>query len=205
MSEKFSKDISIESKDSNKSGIYPVMPLRNTVLFPQQVIPIYIGRDRSLKLIEELDPKDKHIVVVAQEDGSVEDHKTVDLYADLFSTYCCLPNFLSMRVWEEMAPKKESYSIEFKSNENDLQLRVRYIKPIVIKFPKIPRINLILFIKYALSEGSSKATPGNEASGPAEPSILVSFPFISRLPFNFNPKTSETICNAPAKGGISTG
>ena len=29
---------------------YPVMPLRNTVLFPQQVIPTYIGRDRSLKL-----------------------------------------------------------------------------------------------------------------------------------------------------------
>ena len=28
---------------------YPVMPLRNTVLFPQQVIPIYIGRDKSLK------------------------------------------------------------------------------------------------------------------------------------------------------------
>ena len=30
------------------SETYPVMPLRNTVLFPQQVIPIYIGRDKSL-------------------------------------------------------------------------------------------------------------------------------------------------------------
>ncbi len=81
MSEKYSKDIIIESEDSGKSKIYPVMPLRNTVLFPQQVIPIYIGRERSLKLIEELDPKDKHIVVVAQEDGSVEDPKPTDLYA----------------------------------------------------------------------------------------------------------------------------
>jgi len=81
MSEKYSKDIIIESDDSGKSKIYPVMPLRNTVLFPQQVIPIYIGRERSLKLIEELDPKDKHIVVVAQEDGSVEDPKPTDLYA----------------------------------------------------------------------------------------------------------------------------
>ena len=32
------------------------MPLRNTVLFPQQVIPIYVGREKSLKLIEDLEP-----------------------------------------------------------------------------------------------------------------------------------------------------
>lgn len=81
MSEKYSKDSVMKSNDSNKTGIYPVMPLRNTVLFPQQVIPIYIGREKSLKLIEELDPKDKHIVVVAQEDGSVENPKPTDLYA----------------------------------------------------------------------------------------------------------------------------
>ena len=81
MSEKYRKDSAIETNDSSKTGIYPVMPLRNTVLFPQQVIPIYIGREKSLKLIEELNPKDKHIVVVAQEDGSVEDPKPTDLYA----------------------------------------------------------------------------------------------------------------------------
>jgi ATP-dependent Lon protease len=57
------------------------MPLRNTVLFPQQVIPIYIGRERSLKLINDLDPNKRYIVVVAQEDGSIEDPKPEDLYA----------------------------------------------------------------------------------------------------------------------------
>ena len=51
---------------------YPVMPLRNTVLFPQQVIPTYIGRDRSLKLIEDLPSGKKMIVVVAQQDGAQE-------------------------------------------------------------------------------------------------------------------------------------
>ncbi len=60
---------------------YPIMPLRNTVLFPQQVIPIYVGREKSLKLINDLTPKDKHIVVVAQEDGSIEDPTPGDLYA----------------------------------------------------------------------------------------------------------------------------
>ncbi len=60
---------------------YPVMPLRNTVLFPQQVIPIYIGREKSLKLITELGTDNKYIVVVAQEDGSIEDPEPDDLYS----------------------------------------------------------------------------------------------------------------------------
>ena len=76
LSEKEIEDFNVKDTDQ-----YPVMPLRNTVLFPQQVIPIYIGRDRSLKLIDELDPKKRYIVVVAQEDGSVEDPKPEDLYA----------------------------------------------------------------------------------------------------------------------------
>ena len=79
MPERFDKDI--ESKPVSENNDYPVMPLRNTVLFPQQVIPIYIGREKSLKLIEDLGSGDKHIVVVAQEDGSIEDPKPDDLYA----------------------------------------------------------------------------------------------------------------------------
>ena len=79
MAERFDKDL--ESTPPADDHDYPVMPLRNTVLFPQQVIPIYIGRKKSLKLIEDLGPGDKHIVVVAQEDGSIEDPKPEDLYA----------------------------------------------------------------------------------------------------------------------------
>ena len=79
MPERFDSDI--EPKPVSENDNYPVMPLRNTVLFPQQVIPIYIGREKSLKLIEDLGTGDKHIVVVAQEDGSIEDPKPEDLYA----------------------------------------------------------------------------------------------------------------------------
>ena len=50
MTEKLSEK-EIENFNIDDNDQYPVMPLRNTVLFPQQVIPIYIGRERSLKLI----------------------------------------------------------------------------------------------------------------------------------------------------------
>ena len=80
MAEKLS-DKEIENLDVKKTDDYAVMPLRNTVLFPQQVIPIYIGRDKSLRLINELESKKRYIVVVAQEDGSIEDPEPEDLYS----------------------------------------------------------------------------------------------------------------------------
>jgi len=70
----------IEGKDEVLE-IYPILPLRNTVLFPQQIIPIYVGREQSLKLIADL-PKGgkKYIVVVAQKDGSVENPTKSDMH-----------------------------------------------------------------------------------------------------------------------------
>ena len=58
----------------------PVLTLRNTVLFPQQVIPIYIGREQSLNLINDLPKEDKRIMVIAQKEGAVEDPRPEDLY-----------------------------------------------------------------------------------------------------------------------------
>ena len=80
MTEKLSEK-EIEDFDVEQTEHYPVMPLRNTVLFPQQVIPIYIGRDRSLKLINDLGTDKRYIVVIAQEDGSIEDPSPNDLYS----------------------------------------------------------------------------------------------------------------------------
>ena len=79
MSDVIKKDLNEDLLEESES--YPVMPLRNTVLFPQQVIPIYIGRDKSLKLINELPANSKHIVVVAQEDGSIEDPNPDEMYS----------------------------------------------------------------------------------------------------------------------------
>ena len=58
----------------------PVLTLRNTVLFPQQVIPIYIGREQSLNLINDLPEENKQIMVIAQKEGAIEDPEPKDLY-----------------------------------------------------------------------------------------------------------------------------
>ncbi|HGY56617.1 MAG TPA: endopeptidase La [Caldithrix abyssi] len=58
----------------------PIMPLRNTVVFPHQVIPLAVGRQKSLNLLEGLDEEDRVIGLVAQKDGRVEDPTLEDLY-----------------------------------------------------------------------------------------------------------------------------
>lgn len=57
----------------------PLLPLRNTVLFPGVVLPITVGRDRSIKAVNDAYKLDKLIGVVAQKDGEVEDPQASDI------------------------------------------------------------------------------------------------------------------------------
>lgn len=58
----------------------PILPLRNTVLFPGVVIPITVGRDKSIKLIRDAYKGDKTIGVVAQKDVAIEDPEMEELH-----------------------------------------------------------------------------------------------------------------------------
>jgi len=58
----------------------PILPLRNTVLFPGVVIPITAGRDKSIQLIKDANSGDKIIGVVAQKNESVEDPSLDDIH-----------------------------------------------------------------------------------------------------------------------------
>jgi len=58
----------------------PILPLKNTVLFPGVVVPITVGRDQSLALVKEAYESTKTIGVVAQKDETVENPEESDLY-----------------------------------------------------------------------------------------------------------------------------
>jgi ATP-dependent Lon protease len=58
----------------------PILPVRDTVLFPNAILPLTVGRESSLKLITELKEEEKFIGVVAQRDPRVDNPQTVDLY-----------------------------------------------------------------------------------------------------------------------------
>ena len=60
-------------------GELPLLPLRNTVLFPGVVLPITVGRDKSIKAVNDAYKTDKLIGVVAQKDSNIEDPTVSDL------------------------------------------------------------------------------------------------------------------------------
>jgi ATP-dependent Lon protease len=57
----------------------PILPLRNTVLFPGVVLPITVGRDKSIQAVNEAYKTNKLVGVVAQKDSNVEDPTVIDL------------------------------------------------------------------------------------------------------------------------------
>jgi ATP-dependent Lon protease len=76
--------LSSEDEETMNSESVPevlaILPLRNTVLFPGVVIPITVGRDRSIHLIKDAYKADKIIGVVAQKDSTIEDPNIDDLH-----------------------------------------------------------------------------------------------------------------------------
>ena len=77
--------IPLNENDSENStedaipGELPLLPLRNTVLFPGVVLPITVGRDKSIKAVNDAYKADKLVGVVAQKDSDVEDPSITDL------------------------------------------------------------------------------------------------------------------------------
>ena len=69
-----------EMANEELPAFLPILPLRNTVLFPGVVIPITAGRDKSIKLINEANAGDKIIGVVAQKNEEDEDPTNADIH-----------------------------------------------------------------------------------------------------------------------------
>lgn len=65
--------------DSNIPELIPILPLRNTVLFPGVILPITVGRDKSIKAVQDANKSDKLIGVVAQKESGVENPGVTDL------------------------------------------------------------------------------------------------------------------------------
>src|SRR5690606_19995891 len=66
--------------ETNIPNELPILPLRNTVLYPGVVIPITVGRDKSIKLIQDANKGNKLIGVATQKDVQIEDPDFKDLH-----------------------------------------------------------------------------------------------------------------------------
>ena len=69
----------------------PLLPLRDIVVFPSMVIPLFVGRDKSISALNEVMKNDKKIILVTQKNSEVDDPKKTDVF-----TYGCEGNILQL-------------------------------------------------------------------------------------------------------------
>ena len=56
-------------------NLIPVLPLRDIVVFPSMVIPLFVGRDKAISALNEVMKKEKKIVLVTQKNSEIDDPK----------------------------------------------------------------------------------------------------------------------------------
>ena len=67
------------AKDTKSNNI-PVLPLRNIVVFPNMVVPLFVGRDKSINALEQVMDKDQELLFLSQKNSDVDDPSETDLY-----------------------------------------------------------------------------------------------------------------------------
>lgn len=66
--------------DSDTNGVYPVLPLRDIVVFPHMIVPLFVGREKSVRALEDVMKDDKQILLAAQKSATDDDPTPDDIY-----------------------------------------------------------------------------------------------------------------------------
>jgi ATP-dependent Lon protease len=64
-----------------RGALYPVLPLRDIVVFPHMIVPLFVGREKSVRALEDVMKDDKQIMLVTQKNAAQDDPGTADIYS----------------------------------------------------------------------------------------------------------------------------
>lgn len=73
-----------KKKSPEKTGVagdYPLLPLRDIVVFPHMIVPLFVGREKSINALEEVTQGEKQILLVAQKNAGDDEPSTDDIYS----------------------------------------------------------------------------------------------------------------------------
>ena len=102
------------------SYLKPLLPLRDIVIFPSMVVPLFVGREKSIRALQEVMKSDKSIVLVTQKNSEVDDPDSKDLYQ-----YGCLSKVLQLLKLPDGTVKvlvegeKRAKILKYDENSND--------------------------------------------------------------------------------------
>ncbi len=66
--------------DLSKGALFPVLPLRDIVVFPHMIVPLFVGREKSVRALDDVMKEDKQVLLVTQKDAGQDDPSPADLF-----------------------------------------------------------------------------------------------------------------------------
>ncbi|MCU7861904.1 MAG: LON peptidase substrate-binding domain-containing protein, partial [Candidatus Thiodiazotropha sp. (ex Lucinoma kastoroae)] len=75
------QEYSESTKTIPQNNVVPVLPLRDVVVYPHMVIPLFVGRDKSIQALDSAMQSNKQILLAAQKSADVDDPDVSDMYA----------------------------------------------------------------------------------------------------------------------------
>jgi ATP-dependent Lon protease len=112
----------------------PLLPLRDIVVFPSMVIPLFVGRDKSISALNEVMKKDKKIILVTQKNSEIDDPKKTDVFM-----YGCEGNILQLLKLPDGTVKvlvegiKRVKILDFKDNEKFITCDYTHFNDVISK------------------------------------------------------------------------
>lgn len=70
----------IEKTEGKENGLYAVLPLRDIVVFPHMIVPLFVGREKSIRALEQTMGEDRQILLATQRNAADDDPKNEDIY-----------------------------------------------------------------------------------------------------------------------------
>jgi ATP-dependent Lon protease len=68
-------------QELQRAAVYPVLPLRDIVVFPHMIVPLFVGREKSVRALEDVMKDDKQIFLVAQKNAAQDDPTAADIFS----------------------------------------------------------------------------------------------------------------------------
>ncbi len=112
----------------------PLLPLRDIVVFPSMVIPLFVGRDKSISALNEVMKKDKKIILVTQKNSEIDDPKKTDIFM-----YGCEGSILQLLKLPDGTVKvlvegiKRVKILDFKDNEKFITCEFTHYNDVLSK------------------------------------------------------------------------
>ena len=72
--------IKTETQPGGQDGLFAVLPLRDIVVFPHMIVPLFVGREKSIRALEEVMENDRQILLATQKDAADDDPSETEIH-----------------------------------------------------------------------------------------------------------------------------